>query len=237
MSIPPNALVTIASARSGLAPIMLLDVLTLDGTSYHWASRPIPSAAAISCSPVLTGNAPPWNAQHLMLTNWDDTYLPWLLSAGPFHLSRSTQTDIGNFIVQNVSGDTLFRDMSRLVTAQAFEGALFAYREWNMEAATAEFEFHGNLTIVAITELEAEFSATQIFDTSNDQALEIYSETCAWRYASAACGDTTNNPCLHSWPTCRIKERFHAVLNIMPNAMIPSDATISTRMVVRQRQV
>jgi hypothetical protein len=234
-----GALTTIAGARGGIAPIMLLDVVTHAGYSYHWASRPIASASAIGAPAVFTGNPPPWNAQHLMIPSgsWDDTYLPWLLSAGPFHLSRSTQTDIGNFTVQNVSGDTLQRDVSAMFMGDAFENALFAFREWNLEAQLAEFEFHGTLSLTNLTEVMAEFAATQIFDMNNDEAADVYSEICAWRYASAACGDTSGNPCLHSWPTCRIPPRFHAVLNIMPSTMIPSDATISTRLVVRRRQV
>ncbi len=147
------------------------------------------------------------------------------------------QTDVGNFVVQNISGNTLQRDLSTLAITDAFEGALFAYREWNLEAEQPEFELHGRLTIVAITEVEAEFAATQLYDFNNDEALELYSETCTWRYASAACGDHGGDQCEHSWTTCRQQARFHAILNIMRTDMIPSDDIVSARRVQRRRQV
>ncbi len=232
-----NPLVTIMAAKAGVAPIYLLDVLAIDGTSYHWASQPIASAAAAQCPPILTGNPPAWNAAHLHIANWDDVYLPWLINAGPFHLSRSQQSDIGNFVIQNVSGDSLQRDMSTLITSASFEGALFAYREWNTSALAAEFEFRGRLTMVAVTEVQAEFAAEQLFNLSTYEMLDEYSETCRWIYASAACGDVTNNPCQNSYPTCRIPERFAGVLNTYTTDLSPTAANVSSRLVNRRRQV
>ena len=101
-------------------------------------------------SPIFTGDPPAWNELQGRIGTWDDVYLPWLLTAGPFHMSRSMQADIGDFTIQNISGNTLARDLSTLVTATAFEGALFAYREWNIEAQAAESEFHGRLSIVSV---------------------------------------------------------------------------------------
>lgn len=224
-------------ARHGaVAPIMLLDVLTLDGTAYHWASAPIPSAAALSIPVLLTGNPPAWNA-FLRVQYWNDAYLPWLLTSGPFHLSRSMQSDIGNFTVQNVSGNTMQRSMAEIVTADAFEGAVFAYREWNLDAARAEFEFHGQLSVVAITETIVEFAAEQLFNPSSYQGLILSSEQCPWRYGSAACGDTTNNPCENSWLTCRQPSRFGGIVESLINVQPPAFANPSTRNVVRNRQI
>ncbi|HME57235.1 MAG TPA: hypothetical protein VKF63_02780 [Terracidiphilus sp.] len=129
-----DMLMLMMSRLGAVAPIGILDVLGMDGTSYHWATRPITTASGLGITPLFTGNPPAWNAAHLHLANWDDTYLPWLLQAGPFHLSRSMQSNIGNFLIQNVSGDSIARDMSTLITASTFEGAVFGYREWNLEA-------------------------------------------------------------------------------------------------------
>ncbi len=38
-------------------------------------------------------------------------YLPWLMSVPEITFHRSLQTDMGSFVLQNVSGDTLSRDM------------------------------------------------------------------------------------------------------------------------------
>lgn len=238
MSLAATPLVQIMSNISGIAPLQLLDVLALDGTSYHWASFPVASAAALGCPPVLTGNPPAWNALQGRIVTWDDTYLPWLLTAGPFHLSRSMQSNIGDFTVQNVSGNTVQRDVSTIAVKTAFEGAIFAYREWSLEAQAAEFEMHGRLTVISVTEMTAQFAGEQLFNPSNYQAPDFtYSETCPLIYASPACGDTTNNPCSNSFPTCRVPERFQGVLNTFQTDLSPSEANVSTRVTVRRRQV
>ncbi len=236
MSLPGSPLAGVMIARGGVAPIMLLDVLSADGYSYHWSSFPVASAAAIGCSPIFTGTTPSWN-DYLMVSDWDDTYLPWLLTAGPFKLSRSMQADVGNFVIQNVSGTSLQRDMAMLITGDAFESALFAFREWNLEAQAAEFEMHGRLTIVDVSETIAEFAAEQLFNPSDYQGLLLSGETCPWRYASAACGDTTDNPCQNSWLTCRQPSRFGGIVQALVNVQPPGTANTSTRDVVRNRQI
>ena len=62
-----------------------------------------------------------------------------------FH--RSLLTDIGNFVVQNLSGDTLSRDVEKLLRASALEGAFFVYRCYQMDAQAAWLEVHGTLTV------------------------------------------------------------------------------------------
>ncbi len=228
----PNAM----SRHGAVAPIMLLDVLVEDGTAYHWASMPIPSAAALRIPVLLTGAAPSWNS-FLRVSNWNDVYLAWLLTGGPFHLSRSMQADVGNFTLQNTSGSSLQRSMAELLIADAFEGAVFAYRDWNLDAAMVEFEFHGHLHVVAVTESIAEFAAEQLFNPSDYQGLVLTGEVCPWRYASAACGDTTNNPCENSWLTCRQPSRFGGIVEALVNVQPPGTANISTRGVVRNRQI
>jgi hypothetical protein len=236
MSTPANPLAGAMAKHGGVAPLGLLDLLTLDGYSYHFATRPIPSAVALGIPVPLTGGIPPWNA-YLRIAEWDDNYFPWLLTAGPFHLARSMVADTGSFVVQNVSGNSLQRDVGQMITAMAFEGARFIYREWNVDAAVVEFEMHGRLTVEAVTETEAEFASDQLFNPSDYQALETVSETCMWRYASAACGDATNNPCMNSWLTCRQPARFGGVVVTLININPGSSANVSARNVVRERQV
>ncbi len=238
MTIPTNQLAGAMARHSAVAPIMLLDVLDVLGNSYHFASMPIPSAAARGITPIFTGTTPAWN-WHLRLGTWDDVYLPWLLTAGPFHLSRSMQSDVGNFTLQNMSGTSSERDMNKLITASAFEGALFAFREWNLDAQKAEFEMHGHLSIVSVTEQVAELMGEQLFNPSDYQAVDLVSETCRWRYGSTACGDTSEDPCQNTYVTCRLanKERFSGFINNMVDVQPIGLANVSTRDVVRNRQV
>jgi hypothetical protein len=231
--VAPSPLAQIMSATSGVVPVQLLDVVALDGTSYHWASCPLTSVA-----PVLTGNAPTW-ATLEGITNWDQTYLPWLLTAGPFHLARSLQADIGDFIIQNLSGNSVARDLSTIVTASTFEGALFVYREWNLEAQQVEFEFHGRLSIVAISEQQAEFAAEQLFNGSNYPAPDrLYSEICPWVEYSPQCAAPSTAPaCQQTYVTCQQICRFGGVLNSYAIDMTQTIADVSARAVVRARQV
>lgn len=238
-SIPPNRLAGSMARHGGVGSILLLDVLDINGYSYHWASEKIPSAAALGISALLTGNPPPWNAAHLLIAadDWDDTYLNWLISAGPFEMSRSQQSDVGSFVVQNLSGDTLYRSMNKIITASAFEGALFVFREWVLDAQRVKFEMHGQLTLTGVSETMATFRGTQGSNPSDYQGLQLVSETCQWRYASAACGDTTNNPCQQSWQTCRQPSRFNGIILTLVNVQPQAEASVSQRDVVRNRQI
>lgn len=224
--------------HGGVAPVRLLDVRDIQGNSYHWASQPIASAAALGIVPVFTGTAPSWNA-HLRVDNWDDTYLNWLMSDGPWRLSRSTQTDTGELVIQNMSGNSLQRSMAQLITRRAFEGALFAFREWNKEALRAEFQMRGRLSIVDVGESAAAFTCESLFNGSDYQALDVVSETCRWRYASTACGDTSANPCKNTFATCRLsnKERFSAFINNWIDLQNFNPTSTSTRDVNRARKI
>ena len=192
--------------------------------------------AALGITPVFTGTAPPWNS-YLRIAEWNDTYLGWITHVGDFKLQRSMQSDIGGFTLQNLSGSTLQRSMGQIITEEAFEGAVFAYREWNLDALAPEFEFHGHLSLEGVTETEAEFSAEQLFNPSDYQGLLIVGETCPWRYASNACGDTTDNPCMNTWLTCRQPSRFGGIVTNLINIQPGSEANVSTRDVVRNRQI
>src|ERR1700684_4478711 len=115
-----SELIQIMSARSGPAPICLLDVLALDGTSYHWGNAQIDTAA------VQTGTHPAWLAgQAYQPADYDTHYYPWLLAATQFHHTRSQESYQANIVIQDVSGNTLQRDSAGLIVGTSFEGAWF----------------------------------------------------------------------------------------------------------------
>jgi hypothetical protein len=228
-----GGLVQIVGARTGTAPVCLLDVITIDGNSYHWANAPI------NATPVYTGNVPPWAAlQANPPVDWDTYYYPWLLTVDNFHLYRSMQSDTAEFLVQNISGNSLQRDIAGFLRASSFEGALFAFRVYYPQAQKTSFEMHGRLTVVAVSETTCQFGTTPLFDSNSyDGNPYEYSETCQWNYAEPGCGDTTNNPCSNSYPTCRQTKRFFGVLNTFQTNLAPTIASISTMSVQRRRMV
>jgi hypothetical protein len=234
MTLPLSSeLVTIMSARSGPAPLCLLDVLALDGTSYHWGNKQIDTPA------VYTGAHPAWlAAQAFQPANYDTHYYPWLLSATEFHHTRSQQSYQANITIQDVSGNTLQRDAAGLIVGTSFEGALFCFREWNPLAQQTKFQQNGRLTVLSVSEDQIQFGANQLFNPNDyDGNPYEYSDTCQWRYSSPGCGDTTNNPCQNTYATCRQPNRFFGVLNTVVFPQSPSVANVSTNAMVRNRLV
>ena len=199
----------VLAAHSGPAAPMLLDVVRTNGDSFHWAN------AQLTAAPVYTGNTPAWASSLLNPPAiWDRAYFPWLLSATDLHFYRSTQASSGRLLVQNISGNSLQRDVAGLLTAASFEGAIFALRLWLPHLQLPSFEMHGRLTIAQAGELTSEFALGPLFDSSSyDGNPYQYSETCQWNYAEPGCGDTTANPCTNSYTTCRQIRRFFGVLN------------------------
>lgn len=232
----PSELIQIMKARSGPAPVCLLDVVRLDGCSFHWGSVEIDVTPRLP--ETLPGTAPAWAAT---LANppadYDTHYFPWLLSATGFHHTRSMQSDTANIVVQNVSGNTLQRDLPQNLSAASFEGAIFAFREYDLSTGVAEFEQWGRLTVMTVSETQTTFGANQLYNPNDYDGLPYsYSETCQWRYSSPGCGDTTNNPCDNTYVTCRQPNRFLGVLN---NVVFPEGgvANISTNQVEYRRLV
>jgi hypothetical protein len=228
-----GGLVQIMGARSGTPPASLLDVVLTSGDSFHWADQQIIAPA------VYTGNVPAWASK---LANppadYHSYYFPWLLKADEFNSYRTMQVDTAEFLVQNISGNSLQRDVSTLLRAATFEGAIFAFREWYPQTQTAGFECHGRLTVINAGETDCQFGATQLFDPSNFDGNPFeFSETCQWTYALPGCADTTNNPCQNTFTTCRVPNRFFGVLNTFVQNFQAAETVISPSIVQRRRMV
>jgi phage-related protein len=228
-----TSLVNITSAKQGIADICLLDVVTIDGNSYHWAN------AQVTAPPVYTGNVPPWQATlKSPPANWNTYYFPWLLNVSGMHFYRSTQADVANFLIQNVSGNSLQRDLAGLLAASSFEGAIFAFRIWEPSAQAVSFEMHGRLTVTNAGETTTQFGTEPLFNSATADGVPYeFSETCQWTYAGPECGDTTNNPCNNCYSTCRQLTRFCGVLNTFQVNLSPTVADINTVTVNRARMV
>jgi hypothetical protein len=238
MTIPYSSeLVQITASHSGPAPICLLDVLTLDGTSYHWANKIIDTLPVLP--PTLPGTPPAWLAdQAFQPANYDTHYYPWLLSAVGFHHSRSQQSDTATIQIQDVSGNTLQRDTAGIIVRTSFEGALYCFREWNPLVQQTKFQQNGRLTVLDTTEQQISFGANPCFNPNDyDGNPYDYSDTCQWRYGDRGCGDTSNNPCDNTYVTCRQQGRFFGVLNTVVFPQAPPPANVSTNQVVRNRLV
>jgi len=239
-----SELIQIMAARSGPAPVLLLDVVAMDGTSYHWGNK------AINVTPVYPTTLPgtPPAAWLAGLANppadYDTYYFPWLLSATGFNQTRAMQAVTASIAVQNISGNTLQRDLMGLLSARTFEGALYAFREWNLVKQEAEFEQHGRLTVVTASERICTFGANLLFNPNDyDGQPYAYSETCQWQFGGARCGSTPANdpdfatPCDQTYVTCHQRPRTSIELNTVVFPQDPSTAATSANAVVYRRMV
>lgn len=194
--IPYSAtLLAVAGARTGLPPVNLLDVQDTNGNIYHWADR------KNFLAPVLIGEG--------VLP-----YVGWLLSCGPFVYNRSLVTDFGSFVIQNVSGDTLSRDMEKTLRGTTLEGAQFAYRCWQADAQAFLLYGTGTLTFDGGSDDLARFKTKPFGDAAQeDTPLFQLCETCQLNWAGPRCGSTKPTECSYSFQSCQVPERFMGVIN------------------------
>jgi hypothetical protein len=141
-------------------------------------------------------------------------YIPWLMSVPQFSFHRSLQTDIGAFVLQNLSGDTLSRDFEKIARRSALEGAFFIYRLWQADAQAAWLEVHGTLSVDDIGVDTVTLKGSQLLNPSQDDTpLEIYSETCQLQWGGPRCGATGDVECGYSYQSCQSLSRIMCVMN------------------------
>lgn len=217
--IPYSAsLLQVGGAKTGIAPVNLLDVQTVDGNVYNWADRALTEPSIIM------------GAQA--------AYQPWLLSVPSFTFHRSLQTDVGSFTVQNLSGDTLSRDFEILSRRSALEGAFFVYRLWQADAEASWIEVHGTLTVTDAGVDTAQLKGSQLLNPSQDDTpLENYCETCQIEWAGKRCGSTQPTECLYSYQTCQVVERIMVVLNSYEKNYGEAPAPVAIKVINRSRRI
>ncbi|MDR3797957.1 MAG: hypothetical protein P4K93_07380 [Terracidiphilus sp.] len=188
------SLLSVGGARTGIAPANLLDVENINGGIFYWADRTLTAPSMFTGDPVV--------------------YLPWLLGVPSFTFNRSTVSNTGNFKLQNVSGNTLARDVETQLRASALEGAFFVYRCWQADAEASWIEVHGTLTLDDNGVDTVSFKAIDIFSCAQDDTpLENYCETCQLQWGGPRCGSTQANECQYSFQSCQVVERIMVALN------------------------
>ncbi len=165
-------------------------------------------------------------------------YLPWLLSVPSFAFHRSLQTDVGSFVVQNISGDTLSRDLEKQLRMDAFEGAFFVYRLWQPDAEAAWLEVHGTLTVEDVSVDTAQLKGMQLLNPAQDDTpLEIYCETCQLNWAGKRCGSTQPTECLYSYQSCQSLNRIMVVQNNYEKNYGETTANTALKVINRRRKI
>jgi hypothetical protein len=150
--------------QQGFLPIVLVDILLRDGTTYYLSDVPGTYTVKLGAGPTAV-------------------YSPWIVSAGPFTFSRDLQTDAGDLVLQNISGNSIERDMAKALKAHEFEGALCVVRYWHALLALSVMEFHGTLGGQRDLGDTCDFRFKQLMDANRlDALVDPLSEQCPWTF-------------------------------------------------------
>jgi hypothetical protein len=149
--------------------IHLIDVQRGDGTNYFWST---------------------FEGQFLSrLTGAVQQYKPWITQPPTIKMTRSLAADGGDFRIQNLSGNTIDREVAALFKAGEFEGAYVVYRPWLIPQDFAPLEFHGFLTEPNV---QAQYIALRMRQLFSANELPIYEQkqtrACGFRFNSPQCG-------------------------------------------------
>jgi hypothetical protein len=165
-------------------------------------------------------------------------YEPWLLTVPDLTFHRSSVTDMGSFVLQNLSGDTVSRDFEKIMRKSALEGAFFVFRCWQADAQAAWIEVHGKLTVsdVGVDTVTLHGEAA-INPASDDTPLEEFCETCQLQWGQARCGATGSVECQYSFQTCQVVERIMAAPNFYEKNYGETTANVPTQIINRRRRI
>jgi phage-related protein len=195
------------SKQGGMfVPVVLLDIQTLDGSQYFWSDY--------------EGNYP------TKFTGATQFYNGWIKSGCNFTCTRDMTSNAGDLLLQNLSGNTIDRDVAAALKNHEFEGAYAVTRLWIPLLDVAVREFHCSLSEQNPKEDEAGFRELGLFDpTQYVLAGDVQVETCTLRYKSLQCGSTgTAVACPKRLVDCQdasraAQERFNAILTTIPTTV------------------
>jgi len=196
------------SKQGGMfVPVILLDIQTLDGTQFFWTDY--------------EGTYP------AKITAGNQFYSGWIKQGCNFTRTRDMSSNAGDLLLQNISGNTIDRDVALALKNHEFEGAYAVTRLWIPLLDVAIDEFHCSLTEQNPKVDEAGARELQLFDPAQYVvAGDVQIELCTWRFKSAQCGSTGSaSSCLKRLvQDCQdasraAQERFNAILTTVPNSI------------------
>jgi len=198
---PATGAVADSQRQSGLMPDVVVDIeLSDNATRYYWSMMG-------GYYPVKLGPGD---------SNGKAKYQPFVKSFGTYKFSRSLRTDAGDLKIQNISGNSIVRDVANVLSLGEFDGALCVVRLWRQLVDAADMEVHGKLSEPVPAETEVAFRMLQLFDPSQQSIPKRGpSVNCTLRYLSAQCGSTSINPtCGLTFADCTANtavERFNGL--------------------------
>jgi hypothetical protein len=217
-----------ASARSGIAPALLLDVQTPSGDTYYWSDRPLRNIVPV-IPPAVGGLLTVFSLSGPVVN-----YVPWLMGSGTLNYNRSTVADTGTLSIQNVSGNVLQRDFERIARRSTLEGSLFVFRYYQVDLAWAWIEQHGTLSC-GDAGTTVPLNLSQLFAGSDDTPVQQVAETCQLNWAAGRCPSTQPTECLYTYQSCQVPERFVGIQTAFEVNNPAAAANLPTQTINRTR--
>ena len=231
------SLLAVGGAHTGIAPVNLLDILDINGNLYYLADRKIVAPNIITGAiplPNYGGTLSTWPPPPSVAIN----YVPWILSVPAFSFYRSSQTDTGSFVLQNLSGDTLSRDFEKIMRRSALEGAMCIYRSWQPDANACWLEVHGTVSVDDVGTDTVTLKLTDLDNPSqNDTLQEIYSETCQLQWGGVRCGAQGTTECNYSYQSCQSLPRIMVAMNHYETNFGETVANTALNVINRRRTI
>jgi phage-related protein len=206
-TLPAGTQAWLAKRNGGnIVPVVLVDIQTTDGTNFFWSD--------------LEGT------YTSKITGASQFYNGWIKNGFTFTRTRDFTSNAGDLTLQNLSGNTIDRDVAAALKNHEFEGALCIVQLWIPLLDVVIDEFHCSLSEANPTEDEASFRLLQLLDpVQYFLADDVVATNCTLRYKSLQCGSTgAAATCDKLFNTCKdanhvAQERFNAVLTIVPGTI------------------
>jgi hypothetical protein len=148
-----------------------------------------------------------------ILTGAATLFRNWLTGRPKFTQYGSTQTDTANLTIQNISGNTIERDIASIWSESEFTGALVVARIWRGDSETALLTFIGLVSNAEIDENQLDLTVEGFGNYSAIVAPSFNIDvTCPLTFGSVACGSTSTTPCDQSYGGCLSLNRFAGVV-------------------------
>jgi hypothetical protein len=205
-TLPAGTAAFMAARGAMFVPIVLLDIVTIDGTQYYWSDYEgiYPTRA----------------------TGLSQFYNGWIKSGCNFTCTRDTTSNAGDLTLQNLSGNTIDRDVAKALKGHEFEGAYAITRLWLPLLDASIHEFHCSLSEQNPKEDEVAMRELQLFDpTQYVIAGDVEVEQCTFRFKSLQCGSTGSaTGCPKRFIDCKdasraAQERYPAILTTVPTTI------------------
>lgn len=226
-------------AQGGSVPVSLLELQTISGQRYYFAENAIIAPSILSAfdwyhggslaphSIVTGGPVPPMSTLAAEYTNV--TFQDWLAVAPKFPETASLITSSSDCSVQNLSGNTVQRDGTRIFARQQLWGALFVYRLYNAAAEFALTTHIGNVSDIPSVGDTLDLTLRSWFNFSEIKAPEVSidNNSCGNVFGSKQCGSTASFPCQNSYGSCTSLSRFKGIVTEWNNSAITQPIAIA----------